>query len=74
MPTKNLLLLGKKGFVIITGIPLSNKFKKIIVEWVLIQFVIVFLILQRTLPKNLFSLGKEEFIIITRIPLLYNFS
>ena len=37
-PPKNQLLLGMEGFIIITGIPLSNKFKEIIIEWVLIQF------------------------------------
>ena len=56
-PPKNLLLLGKEGFIIITGILLSNEFQKIIVEWVLFQLVIVCSILQRKAPKTIAGLS-----------------
>ena len=37
-PPKNQLSLGKKEFIIITGIHLSNKFKETIIEYILIHF------------------------------------
>ena len=37
-PPKNQLSLGKKEFIIITGIHLSNKFKETIIEYILMHF------------------------------------